>query len=417
MCQNDRYGSEKKVNADALIPRLRAGLRRSIMIDVEEREETVRIEKVTAGGAGLGRLAGKVVFVPYTLPEEDVRVRIVREKKDYAQALPLEILRPSPKRCAPRCSLFGLCGGCDFQHTGYAEQKEIKRDIVRETFRRIGHFDINAIAFEESLPFGYRRRVQLHKTALGDAPRWGFRKAGDTAIVPAGHCPVAVPEINDFLASPEGDFPGGQRIQVFGWNGRAVFRREEEIRLELCGRAIIFSPDCFFQSNIPALEKLCRAAFTADLRGDYALDLYGGVGTFGVFLVERFRRVVSVEENPLSAAYARRNLDPGKARVFSETVEKWLVSPDGPGRGGAGGKTPDIIVLDPPRAGLSPALRAFLKKAGSPLILYISCDTGSLARDSAFLRESGYSLAEYRLFDFYPQTAHVESLCRFTLNG
>ncbi|MDR3201240.1 MAG: class I SAM-dependent RNA methyltransferase, partial [Spirochaetales bacterium] len=75
-----------------------------------------------------------------------------------------------------------------------------------------------------------------------------------------------------------------------------------------------------------------------------------------------------------------------------------------------------VIVVDPPRSGLSSAVRAFLKKLGSPLILYVSCDAGSLARDSAFLLESGYSLTEYRLFDFYPQTAHVESLCCFTRN-
>jgi 23S rRNA (uracil1939-C5)-methyltransferase len=377
----------------------------------------VRIEKIASGGAGLGRLEGKVVFVPYTLPGEEARVRIIREKKDYAQALPLEILRPSAKRRPPLCPLFGICGGCDFQHTGYAEQKEIKRDILRETFRRIGHFDIAEIPFEESPPFGYRHRVQLHRTAAPGSPPWGFKKAMDTAVAPLKHCPVAVQEINDFLASPGGAGSGAERIQVFGWNGRAAFRGEEEIRLDLCGKSLVFSPECFFQSNIPLLEKLCRAAFTADLRGDYALDLYGGVGTFGVFLTEGFRRVVSVEADPLSAAYAGRNLETGKARVFPGTVENWLASREGPGHGGADGKTPDLIVLDPPRAGVSPALRAFLKKAGSPLILYISCDPGSLARDSAFLLENGYSLAEYRLFDFYPQTAHVESLCRFTLKG
>jgi 23S rRNA (uracil1939-C5)-methyltransferase len=379
---------------------------------------TLHIQKITSGGAGMGRVDGKVVFVPRTLPGERVRARIIREKKDYAEADPLEILTPAPGRKAPECPLFGVCGGCDFQHTGYAAQKEIKKDMVRETFRRVGRFDPGDIPFEESSPFAYRSRVQLHRKARAStgepvAP-WGFKKAASDEIVAVRGCPVAVPEINDFLRAQDmtDNKTPGERLQVFGWNGQAVSGADGEVRLELCEKILHFSPGCFFQSNIPLLEKLVRRAF-ADLDGECALDLYAGVGTFGVFLAERFRRVVSVEENPVSAAWARRNLDPGGTKIFQAAVEKWIAAQ---GRGAAAGKTPDLIVLDPPRAGLTAAVRAFLKKTGSPLILYISCDAPSLARDSAFLLENGYSLAEYRLFDFYPQTAHVESLCRFIRN-
>jgi 23S rRNA (uracil1939-C5)-methyltransferase len=381
----------------------------------------LRIDKIASGGAGMGRIGGKIVFVPRTLPGEEVRVHITREKKDYAEARPLEILVPSPGRKTPECPLFGLCGGCNLQHADYATQKEIKIHMVRETFRRLGRFDIGEIPFEESAPFAYRSRVQLHRlpaaaarasggqgnTAAENAA-WGFKKAGGGELVAAPGCPVAVAEINAFLASPDKKAQGA-RIQVFGWNGQTAFGADGQIRLELCGKPLFFSPECFFQANIPLLEKLARTAF-AGLDGERALDLYAGVGTFGVFLEERFRRVVSVEKNPASAAWARRNLDSRKTKTFRAAVEDWITSDR---YGAAAAKTPDLIVLDPPRAGLTAPVRTFLKKTGAPLILYVSCDAASLARDSAFLLENGYALAEYRLFDFYPQTAHVESLCRF----
>ncbi|MDR1626213.1 MAG: TRAM domain-containing protein [Spirochaetia bacterium] len=368
-------------------------------------EAVIRIEHIASGGAGLGRINGKVVFVPCTLPGETVRVRVVREKRDYAWAEALQILGASPKRLQPECSLFGVCGGCDFQHTGYEEQKDIKRAMLRETFKRIGRIDPGEILFEESVPLGCRSRVQLHRMAAGEVP-WGFKKAASDECVPLRRCPAAVPEINAFLAArAEGGFRGGDRVPVFGHGGRAAFRADDEICLRLCGKDIVFSPGCFFQSNIPLLEKLVQSAF-AGLSGSRALDIYGGVGTFAVFLEEGFRSVVSVEENPLSASYALRNLNPDKARVFAGRAEDWSASETG--------AAPDLVVVDPPRAGLSGAVRAFLKKLGSPLILYVSCNAGSLARDSAFLLDSGYSLRECRLFDFYPQTAHVESLCRFT---
>jgi 23S rRNA (uracil1939-C5)-methyltransferase len=243
--------------------------------------------------------------------------------------------------------------------------------------------------------------------ASGEVP-WGFKKAASDECVPVGRCPAAVPEINDFLAArADAGFRGGDRVPVFGFGGRAAFRADDEVCLRLCGKDIVFSPGCFFQSNIPMLEKLVRGAF-AGLSGNRALDIYGGVGTFAVFLEEVFRSVLSIEENPLAASYARRNLNPDRTRVFAGRAEDWIASGDAP--------APDLVVVDPPRAGLSGLVRAFLKKLGSPLILYVSCDAGSLARDSAFFLDGGYSLGECRIFDFYPQTAHVEMLCRFTRN-
>jgi 23S rRNA (uracil1939-C5)-methyltransferase len=387
-------------------------------------EGSVRIEKIAAGGAGMGRVGGKVVFVPYTLPGEEVRFRVRREKKDYAEALPVEILEASAVRQVPRCPVFGECGGCDFQHMAYGEQRETKRGIFRETFRRLGGIEIGEVPFEEGPAWAWRNRVGLHAAEsstgvssasggpepgvgprLGPGP-WGFKRAGDSGCVPLRSCPLAVREINDFLAGADGREAGGEarKLSLFGWGGRAFFRRREEIRLELCGCEIVFSPECFFQSNVVMLEKLVREAFLG-LSGGYALDLYGGAGVFAVFLARRFGRVLSVEEDAVSSAFAARNLKGFGARAVRQSVEGWISSaPKG---------IPDLIVVDPPRTGLSPVARDFLRRSGAPRIFYVSCDAGTLARDSASLVRGGYEIAGVRIFDFYPQTAHVESLCCF----
>lgn len=376
-----------------------------------EKDHTLTIEKIASGGAGLGRLDGKVVFVPYTLPGETVEVRLVQEKKDYARAIPLRIAESSPLRRKAECPLFTVCGGCDFQHIDYAQQREIKRGLYREAFRRTGGIDLvcGEIPFEDSDPFGYRSRVQVHRAS---GRGWGYKEAYGGRVVPVEYCPVAVPEINAFFADGGKSVlsSGRERVNLFGRNGRLYSRDDEEIEVSILGKNLTFSTACFFQSNLPMLEKLVRGAF-GGLSGSLALDLYGGVGVFGVFLADGFRRVVTVEENPVSAGFAGRNLPPDGTEVYPGSVEKWLESR---GRSGGAGM-PDLVIVDPPRGGLSPSVRNFLLKSCPPEIVYISCDAVTLARDARYFLDRGYSLKEFRIFDFYPQTAHMESLCRFAL--
>jgi 23S rRNA (uracil1939-C5)-methyltransferase len=370
----------------------------------------VTIEKIAQGGAGLGRIQGKVVFVPYTLPGEIAEIEVIREHKDYSRGRLSKLVAPSPRRREPVCPLFAICGGCDFQHAEYEDQKEIKKNIFIESFSRFGGILDADPAFFGSPPFGYRNRVQVHRDGKG---RYGFKEAGGSGIVHVPRCPVAVEEVNQFFSAPAPPRmgPGKNRFILFGISG-SWYREEDEgeISVELSGRSLSFSPACFFQSNLSMLESLIARAFDG-LAGEFALDLYGGVGTFAVFLADRFSRVLSVEEDPEASSYAEKNLGPRGCEVYRGAVEKWIST-------GAGGtENIDTVVVDPPRSGLSPPVRDFLKNRKPRVIVYISCDVVTLARDSGFLRTFGYRLDKTAIFDFYPQTAHMEGLCTFVLDG
>ena len=368
---------------------------------------TVTIEKIASGGAGLGRIDGKVVFVPFTLPGETVEAELQEVKKDYLRAKALRIVSPSPERIEPACPLFGVCGGCDFQHLGYQAQLDLKRGLFLEAFRRIGGEDLPPPEVVPSEPFGYRARVQVHRAGKGV----GFKEAGGSGVVQVKVCPVASPEVNAFLSEAQagsGEF-SRERFTVFGWGG-AWFRegRDREARAVIRGRAFSFAPECFFQSNPAMLERLAGEVGELLPGGEAALDLYGGVGTFAAFLADSYERVTLVEESPLAAAWAERNLEGGRAEVFRGNVEAWL-------RTAAARRPADAVVVDPPRTGLSEDVVRFLGLAKPRRLVYVSCDAATLARDFKKLKTLGFRLDRYRVYDFYPQTAHLESLCVFSL--
>lgn len=365
----------------------------------------ILIEKIAAGGAGLGRLGGRVVFVPFTIPGEEVTIRTTEEKKDYLRAVPLAILKPSPSRVRPVCPHFTVCGGCDFQHMPYDLQLEVKRTLFLDAFRRIAGMEIPSPEIVPSSPYGYRSRVQIHVSETGT----GFKEAEGARIVPVASCPVASPEVNSFLAAAAS---GGVkttrcRIAVFGWGGR-LFREdgEEPAKVVLCGKEFSFAAGCFFQSNPPMMEKLISFVLSAMPGGETVLDLYGGVGTFAAFLSEKYERVVLVERNAGAVPWAALNLKGLSAEVFPGSVEVWL-------RTKAARTAPEAVIVDPPRTGLSAEAANSLGRLRPRLLVYVSCDAATLARDARKLEAIGFLPRRYRLFDFYPQTAHVESVCFF----
>ncbi len=368
---------------------------------------TVLIEKLVAGGAGLGRLDGRVVFVPFTIPGEEVEVETTETRKDFLRAKLVAVLKASPSRIAPVCPHFTVCGGCDLQHTAYPAQLEFKRALFVDAFRRIAGVGLRLPEISASDPWGYRCRVQVHASAGGT----GFKEAGSSRVVPVDSCPVASPEVNDFLkdASVRGLRSPRDRLSVFGWGGR-WYREDSEdpARVVVGGRAFRFSAGCFFQSNPSALESLVAFALSGMKEGGRALDLYGGVGTFAVFLADRFERVTLVERDELSASWARRNLEGTRVDVFAGSAEAWLGTE-------AAREAVEAVLVDPPRTGLSAEVADFLGRVRPKRLVYVSCDAATLARDVLRLSALGFGLGECRVFDFYPQTAHVESVCVFGL--
>jgi 23S rRNA (uracil1939-C5)-methyltransferase len=369
----------------------------------------LHIVKLVAGGEGLGFLEGKAVFVPGVLPGESVRVRLVEKRRDFDRAALLEVLTPSPRRVPPPCRLAGICGGCDWLHIGYEEQLTLKVAIVRETLRRTGRIERESIGIEPSPALASRNRAQIHRDGEG---RLGYMAAGSNRIVAVQTCPIVALPIDGLF---DGTLPAPEGLDRFtAFSDGAVVATEgiddeRDLSVRVCGRTISFSVGCFFQSNLAALEKLVPWVVQG-LSGTAAADLYCGVGLFGAFLAERFSRIICVESSAMSLSYARGNIAGAISESHPMSVEQWIAS-------GAARESFDAVVVDPPRAGLGVEVREWLCGAPTNHLVYVSCNPVTLARDLGQLCAGGYVLEDLRLFDFYPQTSHVETVARLAFGG
>jgi 23S rRNA (uracil1939-C5)-methyltransferase len=369
----------------------------------------IRIDKLVAGGEGLGFLDGKAVFVPGTLPGEQVSARLVERRRDFDRATLIAVRQPSPGRQDPPCALAGICGGCDWLHVRPEEQLAQKTAIVREAFRRVGSFSWDDITVHSGPPLGYRSRVQIHRDPAG---RLGFMAAGSNRVVPVAECPVSHPAVNRVFAKPALAPADRDRFTAWGGGGAAAMEGmddERDLEVTVAGRKIAFSVGCFFQSNLSVLEQLFPFV-VRDLEGGAAADLYSGVGLFGAFLAERFARLTLVESSSLSLAYARRNVQGDAHDFYPMIVEAWTGTD-------AARQRFDAVVADPPRTGLGTEVRRWLRAVRPARLVYVSCNPVTLARDLGELTRGGFALDEVGLFDFYPQTSHIETVARLRRNA
>ena len=367
------------------------------------------ISRLVAGGDGLGFLDGKAVFVPGVLPGERVRIRLSRQRRDYARASLLEVLEPSPQRVSPGCRYAGThvgsCGGCDWQHIRYEEQLRQKAAITAEALRRTGGIELSEPGVEPSEPWGARNRVQVHVSGAGGL---GYMGAASSRVVPVASCPIAAPALQPLFRTPP---PGAglDRFTVFGSEEVLAVEGPDDHRdlaVTVNGRRILFSVGCFFQSNLGVLGKLV-AWMLEGVHGRAAADLYCGVGLFAAFLSQAFSRIICVESSAMSISFARRNVPGPSHDFYPMSVEQWSLT-------SASKEELDAVVVDPPRAGLGPQVCQWLVQNGPRVLRYASCNPVTLARDLAALRTGGYVLDEIRLFDFYPQTSHIEAAARLT---
>jgi 23S rRNA (uracil1939-C5)-methyltransferase len=375
------------------------------------------IQRLVAGGDGIGFLDGLAVFVPLAAPGDVLSVRISEVHRDYAKAEILELIEASTQRIAPACPLYGKCGGCNLMHLSYESQAAARHAIFTEAFRRAG-VDADAlppdIVISASPPFGYRNRAQFHTLPGGSV---GYARRASNAVIPVQYCPILVQSLQDWLATPgHGSAVAGKRSRkpseagrfvAFGSGDRVwVEGRDTEVQVEVGGKPFLFNIQGFFQSNLAMLGHLV-AAVCEGMSGSRAADLYAGIGLFGAFLKDNFDRVVCVEQDMQAVGYACRNV--GRDADFAAAdMVAWTASAQARA-------AYDYVVVDPPRSGLAPAVRTWLGTSKPPVVSYVSCNPVSLARDAVALLASGYHMDRVQLFDFYPQTGHVESCVRFCL--
>jgi 23S rRNA (uracil1939-C5)-methyltransferase len=427
----------------------------------------LQIEKAVYGGAGLahqteGEGAGKAVFVPFTLPGELVEARLLEQKNAFGEASLLQVLTASEDRVPARCAHFGQCGGCHYQYAAYPAQVQMKVAILQETLERAGLTALPAIQVHTGEPWAYRNRTRLRIAEFEAALRVGYNRRGSNEFLAIHECPISAPlvwraaeallqvatenstttrllrsalEVEFFTTGDEKKLQMTLFVQKAQAGFAALCERLQALVPEFAGADVSLLPTLesqrrtrrprtleiwgadglnypaageaywvsrvgFFQINRFLVDELVRIV-TAGRRGAIAWDLYAGVGLFSRALARAFQQVVAVE----AAAHdlSRSFKGPGKRAVETTTVE-FLRSAV------VQRERPDLIVMDPPRAGVGAEACALLGRITSPEIVYVSCDPVTLARDLKSLVAAGYNIAESHMVDMFPQTFHLETV-------
>ena len=396
---------------------------------VDRRRITLRVDKVVAGGDGLGREdTGRVVLVTGALPGELVVAEIDRERRDVAFARTVEVIEPTAARRTPPCPAVERgCGGCGWQHVEVDAQRELKRQIVVEALERTGRIADPAVTVAPALPDErYRTTVRLAVDAEG---RVGFRAARRHDVVAVTDCLVAHPLLSELLGRLR--LPAGEEIvlrvgaataeRAAWWTPAQLARpaslpddvqtgRRGHVHEVVGGRRLRVGNGAFFQPSREAAEAIVdavrRSAGPArDWPAGAVVDAYGGVGLFAATVVPADRPVVVVESAAPACADAAVNLAGHRAEVVNRQVESWQPCPAA------------LVIADPARAGLGRQAAQRLAATGTPLLVLVSCDPVSLARDAGLLREHGYRLAGAEVIDTFPNTTHVEVVSRFERVG
>jgi 23S rRNA (uracil1939-C5)-methyltransferase len=383
---------------------------------------TLQIDTMANGGDGIARRDGKAVFVPGAIPGDVVEVEIVETKKRFERARLVKITDPSPDRVEPPCGYFGVCGGCAWQHADYASQLQWKASTVSSQLRHLGRIetvDVRPI-IAPGEPYHYRNRIDLHV----DRGRPALVRGGSNELVPIDVCLLADEALVE-LFGRLGDLRGVDRLSLrTGVNtGETVVVLDGELPLSsddwgvpFGGGDIVFhevvadhvfqiTGTAFFQNNTAgaeALVDLVSEAATIEA-GDRVLDAYAGGGLFTATVTDAADEVVAIESDGLALEDLLVNTD---VEVIEADVAVGLAELPADW---------DVVIVDPPRVGLGRDVTGLLAELRPGVIASVSCDVASFARDASALIGAGYALEWVQPVDMFPQTPHIETVARFTL--
>lgn len=435
---------------------------------------TATITDYTIQGQGIAHVEGCAVFIPNAIAGEVCEIQITKAAKTWAAGRIRNILEVSPHRMNRACPQSKLCGGCAFQHMDYQEECRLKAERVRQALNRLGGEALEAMDLLPAPETrGYRNKAQYPVAQEKQRAIAGFYREGTHQVVSCPQCGILAPEM-DAVRDAVVDYMNQYRVSAYdegtgtglvrhiyvrkGWvsgqllvclvvNGTRLPRQEALLeRLQripgfatlvlsvhqkpgnavlgntfhtlfgpgwiedtLCGLTFRLSPRSFYQVNHDQAERLYHLAMEGAgiQKTDIVLDLYCGVGTITLAMAKAAGRVIGVEVEPQAVADARDNARRNgieNAEFFCGDAGQAAVSLR------EQGLTPDVVVVDPPRKGLSPDVIQALAQMSPRKIVYISCDPATLARDVALLKVQGFQLLEARAVDMFPRCAHVETV-------
>jgi tRNA/tmRNA/rRNA uracil-C5-methylase (TrmA/RlmC/RlmD family) len=330
---------------------------------------------VAFGGAGVGRLDGKIVFVPFTIDGEQIEAEVIEHKKSFDRARLRKVIVRSDQRVNPICPYFGHCGGCDYQHIAYQHQLELKRRQVIQLLERIGRLtEVEVLpTLASPSPYAFRNRITVH-AAQGQI---GFFEKNSRNVVDVERCAIAIPAVNDAL----------KQLRATGLaDGKHRTLRGVGV------------PRTFTQTNDFVAEALLEFV-SGQMFGGTLLDAYCGFGFFGHALAERLKRDIGIDWNEPAIKTARESAGSNETYICSDvtkTIGLLLLQ-----------EQPDTVIVDPSADGVDDEVTNALVISPPDRLIYVSCNPATLARDLARLRNK-FKIVTVQPFDMFPQTAEIE---------
>lgn len=384
----------------------------------------VKIDKLSHDLRGITKIDNKITFIPKTLPEEVVNIRITKQKKKFNEGCLTTIIEESKDRVKYICPYYDICGGCDAGHILYSKSIMYRKDMVVDIFKRYCDMDVDMdIVYDDDNIYNYRNKITLRvndgKLALVGESLVNIDycylvndNINKVIGILNGICLDGIDEViirgtDEIMVIIKGNIDNDKLIQILKDNVSSIFINgvkvfgNDYVMINVGNYRYAVYPDSFFQVNTKMISRLYDKVLEFAGRGDKLLDLYCGAGTIGIYLANNFNSVRGIEQN--ESAIKGANLNKGindiknisfvceKASDINEIVE-------------------DVVVVDPPRSGLDSTTIKRILDSRIERLIYVSCNPITLARDINILKDK-YNLVSMSLFDMFPNTSHAECVC------
>lgn len=368
---------------------------------------TATVQDIAFGGEGVARMDDFVLFIPFVLVGETVEAEITEVKKNFARGRLRRILTASPDRVLPECAHFGACGGCQYQHMSYHVQLRTKHKQIADLFQRIGGLPPELVApvVPCPQPYGYRNRIMIRSQWNKPEQRLnlGFVRGDCGLVEDVFDCKIAEPALNEQIRQARAHPPpkGGIKIVL------RIAPPDWEV-----------PPDSFFQNNfflLPGLVSVVRDTLQASA-AKHLVDLYCGVGFFGIELADAVKSFIGVEYDQRALASARRNA--AARNVTNGEFISGLVEEHLPALIDRFSAPATAVLLDPPRKGCQRETLELLRAQRPAQVIYVSCHPATMARDLNILCAEGvFKVMRVTPLDMFPQTQHVECVADLRSEG
>lgn len=397
----------------------------------------LKIEKIVAGGYGLARENGKIYLVRGAYTGEDVEVSIEKDGKDVALCRVEKIKHASQKRQKPICEHFGVCGGCDWMDLDYETQLEYKKEIFVDQIKHVAKVDVTKPAIIKTSPYGYRNKAEF---VIKDG-KLGYNSKNSHNFVEIKRCHIISDKLNEmkgkvekvdlkdfhhivlredgnkemviFVSQKKCEIPEIDADEIISLVNRkhVVVSGEESVKkgkgfliVKMDDIKYRLSAKAFFQISYEGAKILSQKVKEYAGSGKRLLDLYCGTGFFTLELSKNFEKLTGIEESSASISNANENAKSNgisNVEFFSSKVENFKFG------------TYDVIVADPPRAGIGKEIIQSIVQANPERFVYVSCDVTTFARDTHELEQKRYKIKDVTLVDLFPQTHHFEIVSLF----